>query len=300
MPDQSFDVQRYKTDLRRDWDAAAAGWKKWWPVFERAAQHVSDRLADLAGVKPGSRVLDIATGIGEPAITVARRAGTSGRVIAIDQSAGMLAVAGERAAALGLKNIEFRESDAESLAISERDFDAVTCRWGLMFMPDLDAALTRLRDRLAPGGRLATAVWSTTDKVPMISVGAEAVRQLAGLPPPPPGALDPLRLADTSILKGALEATGFSDVAIERLNVAYEFESAETFAQFREDVSAPFRALLARQTPELRQKINGAVKEAAELRQKINGAVKEAARAYAQSDGKIRMNNETILFATHR
>ncbi len=93
MPDQSFDVQRYKTDLRRDWDAAAAGWKKWWPVFERAAQHVSDRLADLAGVKPGSRVLDIATGIGEPAITVAHRAGTSGRVIAIDQSAGMLAVA---------------------------------------------------------------------------------------------------------------------------------------------------------------------------------------------------------------
>jgi len=270
VPDQSFDVQRYKTDLRRDWDAAAAGWKKWWPVFERAAQHVSDRLADLAGVKPGSRVLDIATGIGEPAITVARRAGTSGRVIAIDQSAGMLAVAGERAAALGLKNIEFRESDAESLAISERDFDAVTCRWGLMFMPDLNAALTRLRDRLAPGGRLATAVWSTTDKVPMISVGAEAVRQLAGLP----------------ILKGALEATGFSDVAIERLNVAYEFESAETFAQFREDVSAPFRALLARQTPELRQK--------------INGAVKEAAHAYAQSDGKIRMNNETILFATHR
>jgi len=112
------------------------------------------------------------------------------------------------------------------------------------------------------------------------------VRQLAGLPPPPPGALDPLRLADTSILKGALEATGFSDVAIERLNVAYEFESAESFAQFREDVSAPFRALLARQTPELRQK--------------IADVVKEATRAYAQSDGKIRMNNETILFATHR
>jgi SAM-dependent methyltransferase len=286
VAEQSFDVHRYKTDLRRDWDAAAAGWKKWWPVFERAAQHVSDRIADLAGVKPGSRVLDIATGIGEPAITVARRAGTSGRVVAIDQSAGMLAVAGERAAALGLKNVEFRESDAESLAISERDFDAVTCRWGLMFMPDLNAALTRLRDRLAPGGRLATAVWSTSDKVPMISVAADAVRQLAGLPPPPPGALDPLRLADTSILKGALEATGFRDVAIERLNVAYEFESAESFAQFREDVSAPFRALLARQTPEVRQK--------------IADAVKEAARTYAQSDGKIRMNNETILFATHR
>src|ERR1700736_2834732 len=127
MSEQTFDPQRLKSDQRRDWDAASAGWKQWWPVFERAAQHVSDRLVELAGVKPGARVLDVATGNGEPAVTAARRAGASGRVVATDQSPGMLAIARERAGALGIRNIEFHESDAESLTIDQRDFDAITC-----------------------------------------------------------------------------------------------------------------------------------------------------------------------------
>src|SRR5216683_7299029 len=121
----NMDAHGQKGDQKRDWDAAAAGWQKWWPVFEQAAQHVSDRLVELAGVKPGDRVLDIATGNGEPAVTAARRTGAAGRVLATDQSSGMLAIARERAAALGVTNLEFQETDAESLAVSERDFDAV-------------------------------------------------------------------------------------------------------------------------------------------------------------------------------
>ena len=67
MSEKTVDPQQLKDEQRRDWDAAAAGWKKWWPVFERSAQHISDRLVELAGVKPGARVLDVATGNGEPA-----------------------------------------------------------------------------------------------------------------------------------------------------------------------------------------------------------------------------------------
>jgi ubiquinone/menaquinone biosynthesis C-methylase UbiE len=279
----NMDAHRQKGDQKRDWDAAAAGWQKWWPVFEQAAQHVSDRLVELAGVKAGDRVLDIATGNGEPAVTAARRAGASGRVLATDQSSGMLAIARERATALGVTNLEFQETDAESLAVSERDFDAVVCRWGLMFMPDLASALTGIRGRMKPGARFATSVWSTPDKVPMITVGAEIVRKLANLPPPPPNALDPLRLADTTILKGALESTGFKNVVIERLQVVFEFASPDAFAQFRRDVSAPFRALLERQTPDLRDR--------------IIAAVSDAARVFVGADGKVRTTNETILFA---
>src|ERR1700722_11062341 len=113
MSEKVVDPQELKNEQRRDWDAAAAGWKKWWPVFERSAQQVSDRLVELAGVGPGARVLDIATGNGEPALSVARRVGPGGRVIATDQSAGMLAIARERAAALGVANVEFREVDGE-------------------------------------------------------------------------------------------------------------------------------------------------------------------------------------------
>ena len=279
----NMDAHRSKSDQKRDWDAAAEGWQKWWPVFEQAAQHVSDRLVELAGIKPGDRVLDIATGNGEPAVTAARRVGPSGRVLATDQSGGMLAIARERASALSIANVEFQETDAESLAVSERDFDAVVCRWGLMFMPDVASALSGIRSRMKAGARFATAVWSTPDKVPMITAGAEVVRKLANLPPPPPNALDPLRLADTSILQKALEATGFKQITIERLQVVFEFAAPEAFTQFRREVSAPLRALLERQTPEMRDR--------------IIAAITEAIRPFAGTDGKVRTSNETILFA---
>jgi enediyne biosynthesis protein CalE5 len=285
MVEQSNDSRRLKSEQKRDWDAAAAGWKKWWPVLERGAQPVSDRLVELARVGPGSRVLDVATGSGEPAVTAARRVAPNGRIVAVDQSPGMLAIARERADALRITNVEFRESDGEALAIDERDFDAVLCRWGLMFMPDLDGALSGLHQRLFSGGRLAVSVWSTPDKVPMISIGAEMVRKLANLPPSPPGALDPLRLGDTSILTGALERCGFKDITIERMPVTFEFDSAEDFTKMREEVASAFRALLARQSPELRSQ--------------IIAAVTDAARKFRQSDGKVRTTNETILFAAH-
>jgi SAM-dependent methyltransferase len=286
MSEKVVDPQELKNEQRRDWDAAAAGWKRWWPVFERSAQQVSDRLVELANVGPGARVLDVATGNGEPALTAARRVGASGRVIATDQSAGMLAIARDRAAALGAINVEFREIDGEALTIPERDFDAIVCRWGLMFMPDVKGALREIYQRLRAGGRLATAVWATADKMPLTTIGAEAVRKIAGLPPPPPDALGPLRLADESMMRGMLAAAGFKDVTVERMPVAFELASPADFAQFRVDIAAPFRALLDRQT--------------AEKRALMIEAVVEGARAYAGADGRVRTVNETICYAAKR
>jgi SAM-dependent methyltransferase len=286
MAENKVDPQKLKDEQRRDWDAAAAGWKKWWPVFERSAQHVSDRLVELAGVKPGARVLDVATGNGEPALTAARRAGATGRVIATDQSAGMLAIARERAAALGITNVEFRQTDGETLAIADRDFDAIVCRWGLMFMPDLKGALREMHGHLRDGGRLATSVWAAADKVPMISVGAEAVRRIAGLPPPPADALGPLRLADESIMRAALAEAGFKDITVERISVTFELDSPADFVQFRCDVSAQFRMLLDRQPPDLRAKIMAAVADGAPL--------------FANASGRVRTVNETICYAATR
>ncbi len=277
--------QRLKDEQRRDWDAAAAGWKKWWPLFERSAQHVSDRLVEMAAVQSGARVLDVATGNGEPALTAARRAGASGRVIATDQSPGMLAIARERAAALGIANVEFRQTDGEALAIAERDFDAIVCRWGLMFMPDVAGALRAMHGRLRVGGRIATAVWAAADKVPMISIGAQAVRRLAGLPPPPVDALGPLRLADESSMRSAFAEAGFKDITVERILVTFELESAADFMQFRCDVSAQFRMLLERQPADVRAK---------------RRAVTDEARLFADASGRVRTVNETICYAATR
>jgi ubiquinone/menaquinone biosynthesis C-methylase UbiE len=283
MSDQDQSASQLKQQQRLDWDAAAAGWKRWWSTFERAAQHVSDRLVELAAVREGYRVVDLATGIGEPAITAARRVGAAGRVVGIDQSPGMLAVARERAAALGLGNLEFRVGDIESLEADEHSFDAAICRWGLMFVPDLDSAARGIRRGIRPGMRFGTAVWSTPDKVPMISLGGDAVRALAGLPPRQAGALDPFRLADVPILTRALERAGFTEVRSERLEVIFEFASADEFMRFRTGVSAPLRAVLEQCTPEVRQQ--------------IVHAIAEAATAYRRADGSLRLPNEAICVA---
>ena len=74
MSDQNADDLKIKGQQKAAWDDSAEGWKRWWPTFERAAQTVNDRLVELANVRPGNRVLDIATGSGEPALTAARAA----------------------------------------------------------------------------------------------------------------------------------------------------------------------------------------------------------------------------------
>jgi ubiquinone/menaquinone biosynthesis C-methylase UbiE len=284
MSSQGFDPVRFKRDSRTSWDAAAAGWEKWWPMFEHAAQSVSDRLVALAKIKAGDRVLDIATGTGEPAITAARAVGPRGQVIAVDHSPGMLEVARRRAKTLGLTNVEYREDEAASLKESGV-FDAVLCRWGLMFVPDLDSAVRGIRAALKPGAWLATAVWDTAEKAPMISIAGKQVREIAGIPPPPPGTPNPLSLADTSILERALTAAGFRDFKVEPMRVTFEFDSAQKFLECRRDISYDFRMAIAAQPPEVQRKLEEIV-------------LSEAQR-YVSADGKMRCPNQTLLISAH-
>jgi len=111
--------------------------QEWWKTFENAAQVVSDHLVELAKINPDSRVLDIATGIGEPAITAAKKIRDDngrGHVLATDMSSQMLSIARQRASSLGLQDvIEFRKGDADTISLPASTFDAVLCRWGLMF-----------------------------------------------------------------------------------------------------------------------------------------------------------------------
>ncbi|HZT34923.1 MAG TPA: methyltransferase domain-containing protein, partial [Nitrososphaera sp.] len=91
----SFSPEQFKAAQKSGWDTVAQGWKRWWSVFEQGGQILSDRLVELAKAKPGDRVLDIATGIGEPAITAAKKMQNKGQVTAFDLSPAMLAIAKE-------------------------------------------------------------------------------------------------------------------------------------------------------------------------------------------------------------
>src|SRR5437764_14924230 len=102
MSESQLDPNTQKAKHSQHYASVAPGWMKWWEVNGRALQSIADRLCELAEIRPGQRVLDIATGIGEPALTAAQWMGPSGHVLATDISPEMLGFARERAADMGL------------------------------------------------------------------------------------------------------------------------------------------------------------------------------------------------------
>jgi ubiquinone/menaquinone biosynthesis C-methylase UbiE len=281
------DPHQYKLSQRKDWDSVANSWQKWWKTTETAAAEVSRRLIELAEIKPGSRVLDLATGIGEPSLTVAHEVGTDGHVLAVDISSEMLHIAKERAISLGLQGIvNFKEGDAETIDLTSSTFDAALCRFGLMFLPDLKAGLDNIYKSLVHGGHLAAAVWASPNKVPFISLALNTVLKETNnqLPAGIPG---PFSLSDENILKAAFIEAGFEDISIERMNVVFDFDSADTFANFTYETTAPIQAILAHQTVDRRKDVLETVAET--VRKHVG-----------KSSGSICLYNEAICIVGRR
>ena len=281
-----FDPVQHKERQREEWSEAAEAWRKYWPIMEAAFQPVSDRLLAMAKVAAGSRVLDIAAGIGEPAVSAARLVGDSGQVTATDISPGMLAITRERVAEQGLGNVTLREIDAEELDFPDGSFDAVVCRFGLMFLPDVVGALRRVNRMLVPGGRVSAAVWGAPPKVPMLSVTMSVFQRELNTPPPPAGMPGPFRLADSDVLARAFAEAGFTDMMAEPISVEWEVASSEEYVTFLKEMVAPLAAMLGSEPPQRQRE--------------IWRAVEDAVSAFVAADGTIRMPNEAILATAAR
>ena len=289
MEHTQFDPVAFKAQQREQWSNVAQGWRQRWAAFEQGAQPLSDRLMELAHVAPGTRVLDVATGIGEPAMTAARRIGPQGSVVAVDQAPQMLAVARERMQAAGIQNVEFVEGDAEAVALPRDAFDAVVCRWGMMFFNDPVGTLARLRASLVPEGWLAAAVWGPPERVPLISLSFAVLTRELGQPPVPPTGPtgpSPFALSEPSALEQVMRDAGFAEVQSEPFTVTFTFASANELVGHLEDVAAPLRAVMAAQSHE-RQ---------AELR----GKLAAAATSFADADGTIRLPNACLIVSGRR
>jgi enediyne biosynthesis protein CalE5 len=259
----TFDPKQFKEGQRRGWNNVANGWLKWWKITETAGEDINKRLIELAKIKQGSKVLDIATGIGEPSITAVQRVGKNGQVLAIDISPQMLAVAKQRSISMGLQDsIDFREGDAETTDLPSLTFDAALCRFGLMFLPDVKAGLSNIYKSLIDGGRFAAAVWASTDKVPFISLPFNILLKETNSPPPPPNAPGPFSLADEKLLKDYFTGAGFKDVTMERHDMFFNFNSPEEFTNFVCETASPVQVMLSNQSEERKKEILKAVGEA--------------------------------------
>lgn len=234
------------------WTSVAPGWHKHDERLRACFGSVSQRMLDAAGVRAGNRVLDIATGTGEPAIPAAERVGPTGYVLGTDFVEDMLVFARRKAAARQLGHIEFRTADGEALDVPLRSFDAVLIRWGLMFMPDPIGCLRRAHAALRPGGRIAVACWAGPERNPSIAVPVGVIKRHVEVPPPAPGAPNIFAFADAERLRGALAEAGFRDVTVGEAAVANggEFADGAAFFTFIREIAGPI-ARLYDQLPEV-------------------------------------------------
>jgi ubiquinone/menaquinone biosynthesis C-methylase UbiE len=267
----TFDPAVYKASVRTEWREAAAGWRAWFEVLEAedAGRAVSQALVRLAGIGPGDAVLDVAAGYGEPGLTAARAVGPGGQVVCTDISAAMLAFGRERAAAEGLDNLRFLESDAEELVFEEGSFDAVLSRQGLQYLPGIAGVLARLRSFLRPRGRLAAAVW-----------GPPVIRAELQLPPPPAGIPGPFALGDAGRLGELVAAAGFADVATGTVTAVYQTGSPELATRWLRAVAPPITSLVDGQPPDVQAR--------------VWAKVTEAWAPYTTTDGGVRLENQAV------
>jgi enediyne biosynthesis protein CalE5 len=262
MEAKAIDAVEFRQKQREQWNSAATGWRKWSELIDRAGSGVSDRLVELAGVEPGSRVLDVAAGYGEPSLSAARKAGPEGSVVATDISPQMIAFGRERADAAGLENIEFVESDAISLTFPEESFDAALSRFGIIFDPDGEDAAARVRKLLKPSGLMAISSWGQLDEVPFLAIPMRTAMERLQVDPPPPGTPGPLSRPTPEALGGLLEAGGFSDVDVEETEVSFEWASPEEFTTFIKEIAKPISAMIAPHPPAVQDETWDAITEA--------------------------------------
>jgi ubiquinone/menaquinone biosynthesis C-methylase UbiE len=201
-------------------------------------------------VQPNQHVLDLGSGTGYPALLAAQTVGTGGSVTGLDLADLMLAVARRKAVALGLTNVTFRAGDITTLPFGNASFDAVTSRFCLMFLPEIPRALSEIARVLKPGGWIAAAVWSTSDKNPSFGVSMNAIKQVVQLPPPDPTAPGIFRLANAGDLTGMLEKAGLIDATEQDFLAEWSYGSAEEFFTSMMELAAPIQNLMAKLSSE--------------------------------------------------
>jgi enediyne biosynthesis protein CalE5 len=246
-----------------DWTRVAPGWKKHDARLRASYAPVTERMLQTARVGARERVLDIACGTGEPALSAAEQVGPAGYVLGTDFVEEMLAFARLKAARRGLLHVDFRRVDGEELEVPAGSFDAVLIRWGLMLMPDPLACLVRARRALRTGGRISVACWAGPDRNPAIAIPMSVL--MRHVDAPDLGAPGAFAFADPDQLRATLERAGFCDVELEQVPIddGGEHDDGVAFCSFVREVAVPAARLFAQLAPaqqrETEREIAGAV-----------------------------------------
>jgi SAM-dependent methyltransferase len=277
----SFDANAHRDASLQGWEEAAAGWVRSQGLLREFAAPVSHWMIDAVAPQPGQRVLELAAGLGETGLLAAELVAPVGGAIISDQAEAMLAGARERAAQLGLANVEFQVINAEWIDMPVASVDVVLCRWGYMLMADPAAALGETRRVLRSGGRVALAVWDAIEHNPWAQLPGLELRERGLIAAPEPGTPGPFALGRAEGVYELLQEAGFAEVNVESLQLHRRHQSFEEFWESTLDLSrAMHDAVLSRPQDEIDE---------------IRQAVKERFAPYEADDGSLEIPGRTLV-----
>ena len=227
------------------WDTAARGWNQYTALIYSWLRESTQAMLDMADIRSGSRVLDIAAGTGEQTLQVAARVGVNGYVLATDVSEAILAFAQQRFREHQLRHVNTRVADAQALGLEGADFDAAICRLGLMFCRDPLRALVEIRKALRPGGRFSGLVFSHARQNPCLTIVIAGAMKHAGLPDQPLDAAGTLlSLGAPGLLDRLLGQAGFGKIDVYPVYAPFRLRSSKDYVDFVRASASPIMALI--------------------------------------------------------
>lgn len=275
-------ADQIREQQRATWNKFSSGWNKWDSFVFNWLEPIGEKILELARLEDDALVLDVATGTGEPGLSAAARIG-GGKVIGTDIAEEMVKIANANAKRKGILNYEAQVADTSHVPFADASFDAVTCRFGVMYFPNPSSDVQELARVLKPGGRIALSAWAEPAKNPWATTPSHIIQETLGSTPPPstdsasspqagsgqapPDAPGVFRHARPSVLAELLGNAGLHDIETAEVQGQVTFESPEHYWEFVTDVMAPVAVALSQVDRETYERVKAAVMAAAASRE---------------------------------
>jgi len=251
MTNVNDNLPDYIDHTAQKWNSIAESWHFWIPKMRKWYASATDLMIDWAHLEHGNRVLDIAAGDCDQSFEIARKVGSKGYVLAIDVADELLKIGIKAAREAGYENIEVRVMDGGNLDLPDNSFDAVVCRFALMYLSDPLSGLEGMNRVLRPDGRISLVVYGVNGS-PEFSLAVSVVRKYLGLPEEEAVAHS---LGEVEELQTTLEMSGFVNIQISSLDIPIRMSSSEDCVRYLQATSPTINDLISKLSITEKEKI---------------------------------------------